>query len=385
MIERYILLSLWSMTPDSTSVAAETPTTVVANMLDINKIIDSVSQNELISDIHMSAEHYISYRINGEIVPQTDLGIVSAEFMELTLKHLTKSDSDRMAKFWAQKDMDFAYVAKSGLSYRVNAFMKLGKVAVVMRKINAQAKGLEELIYSDIADSIKKNVLGRKTGLFLVTWPTGSGKSTSLVAMLDYLNHQQNAHMITIEDPIEFIFKPDKCLISQREVGNDTRSFANALKSAMREDPNIIFVGEIRDLETAEAALNMAETGHLVFSTLHTSSASATINRYISLFPPEIQDSISDRLADSLSGVLSQFLVKTSDKKSRIWLYELMINTTSVRNNIRKREIKQIDNIIETSSAQGMISMKAYAQRLINQWLITEDNVARLLDSVVGQ
>jgi twitching motility protein PilT len=136
--------------------------------------------------------------------------------------------------------------------------------------------------------------------------------------MLDYLNHQQNAHMITIEDPIEFIFKPDKCLISQREVGNDTRSFANALKSAMREDPNIIFVGEIRDLETAEAALNMAETGHLVFSTLHTSSASATINRYISLFPPEIQDSISDRLADSLSGVLSQFLVKTSDKKSRI-------------------------------------------------------------------
>lgn len=385
MIERYILLSLWSMTPDSTSVAAETPTTVVANMLDINKIIDSVSQNELISDIHMSAEHYISYRINGEIVPQTDLGIVSAEFMELTLKHLTKSDSDRMAKFWAQKDMDFAYLAKSGLSYRVNAFMKLGKVAVVMRKINAQAKGLEELIYSDIADSIKKNVLGRKTGLFLVTWPTGSGKSTSLVAMLDYLNHQQNAHMITIEDPIEFIFKPDKCLISQREVGNDTRSFANALKSAMREDPNIIFVGEIRDLETAEAALNMAETGHLVFSTLHTSSASATINRYISLFPPEIQDSISDRLADSLSGVLSQFLVKTSDKKSRIWLYELMINTTSVRNNIRKREIKQIDNIIETSSAQGMISMKAYAQRLINQWLITEDNVARLLDSVVGQ
>lgn len=385
MIERYILLSLWSMTPDSTSVAAETPTTVVANMLDINKIIDSVSQNELISDIHMSAEHYISYRINGEIVPQTDLGIVSAEFMELTLKHLTKSDSDRMAKFWAQKDMDFAYLAKSGLSYRVNAFMKLGKVAVVMRKINAQAKGLEELIYSDIADSIKKNVLGRKTGLFLVTWPTGSGKSTSLVAMLDYLNHQQNAHMITIEDPIEFIFKPDKCLISQREVGNDTRSFANALKSAMREDPNIIFVGEIRDLETAEAALNMAETGHLVFSTLHTSSASATINRYISLFPPEIQDSISDRLADSLSGVLSQFLIKTSDKKSRIWLYELMINTTSVRNNIRKREIKQIDNIIETSSAQGMISMKAYAQRLINQWLITEDNVARLLDSVVGQ
>lgn len=302
--------------------------------------------------------------------------------MELAIRHLMQSDTDRVAKFWAQKDMDFAYVAKTGISYRVNAFMRLGRVWVVMRKINAVAKNIEDLMYADTADSIKKNILSRKTGLFLVTGPTWSGKSTSLVAMLEHLNHLKPSHMITIEDPIEFIFKPDKCIISQREIGNDTRSFANALKSAMREDPNIIFVWEIRDPDTAEAALNMAETGHLVFSTLHTSSASATVNRYISLFPPEIQDSVCDRLSDSLSGVLSQFLVKTADGKSRVGLYELMINTTSIRNNIKRREIKQIDNIIETSSSQGMISMKAYATRLLNQGVITAESIEWLMHNV---
>lgn len=154
--------------------------------------------------------------------------------------------------------------------------------------------------------------------------------------MLDHLNRHINAHMITIEDPIEFIFKPKKCRISQRELEVDTRSFKNALKSAMREDPDIVFVGEIRDPDTAEAALNLAETGHLVFSTLHTSSAAETINRYISLFPPEIQANIVDRLASSLSGVLSQFLVKTVDEKSRVAMFELMLNNTAVRNNIKK-------------------------------------------------
>lgn len=358
------------------------PTAPTSAHIDIDKIIDIMATNDAVSDLHIAADDYISYRVNWEIVKQVQFGKLSNEFMELAIRHLMQSDSDRVAKFWAQKDMDFAYISKTGMSYRVNAFMKLGKVAVVMRKINASAKKIEDLMYVDIAESIKRNILTRKTGLFLVTGPTGSGKSTSLVAMLEYLNHLKPAHMITIEDPIEFVFKQEKCLISQREIGNDTWSFANALKSAMREDPNIIFVGEIRDVDTAEAALNMAETGHLVFSTLHTSSASATVNRYISLFPPEIQDSVCDRLSDSLSGVLSQFLVKTGDGKSRAWLYELMINTTSIRNNIKKREIKQIDNIIETSSSQGMISMKSYAQRLLNQGVITQDSVDWLLNTI---
>ena len=169
--------------------------------------------------------------------------------------------------------------------------------------------------------------------------------------MIQELNETRNENLITIEDPIEFIFEPKKCIVSQREIGHDTRSFANALRSAMREDPNIIFVGEIRDRETAESVLSLAETGHLVFSTLHTNSAANTVNRYISFFPPEIQDSISDRLAESLIGIQSQFLVKTKDGASRVGIFEVMINTTSVKNNIRKRAIDQIDSIIETSSA----------------------------------
>lgn len=219
-----------------------------------------------------------------------------------------------------------------------------------MRKINAVAKKLEDIIFSDIADSIKKNILSQKKGLYLVTGPTGSGKSTSLVAMLELLNETRTDHLITIEDPIEFVFQEQKCIISQREIGHDTWSFANALRSAMREDPNIIFVGEIRDRETAESVLSLAETGHLVFSTLHTGSAANTVNRLISFFPPEIQSSVADRLAESLIGVQSQVLVKTKDGASRVGIFEVMINTTSVRNNIKKKEIEQIDNIIETSS-----------------------------------
>lgn len=357
--------------PQSTVIQQNAPT----EKLEVTTIIDVMQNNEIISDLHISAWDYVSYRINGDIVKQMQYGKISDEFMELFLKHLMQSDTDKIAKFRSEKDMDFAYIAKSGMSYRVNAFMKLWKAAVVMRKINAEARKLESLMYEDIATSIKTNILARKTWLFLVTGPTWSGKSTSLVAMLEYLNHIVNGHMITIEDPIEFIFKPDKCLISQRELWGDTRSFLNALRSAMREDPNIIFVGEIRDAETAEAALNLAETGHIVFSTLHTSSASSTINRYISLFPPEIQSSVSDRLADSLSWVLSQFLVKSKDEKSRLWLYEFMINNTAVRNNIKKWDIRWIDNIIETSSNQGMISMKSYADRLVAQWLIDEAKV----------
>ncbi len=346
--------------------------------LTIEWILSIISNDVHISDLHISAGDYVAYRKNGDIEKQIERGLISREFMELFLKHLLQSDGDKLAKFRADKDMDFSYVTKDHIPYRVNAFVKLGKVGVVMRKINAEAKKLEEFMYEDVSNTIKNKVLKRKTGLFLVTWPTWSGKSTSLVAMLDYLNHLTSSHMITIEDPIEFIFKPDKCLISQRELWGDTWSFDNALRSSMREDPDIVFVWEIRDADTAEAALNLAETGHLVFSTLHTGSASATINRYISLFSPEIQSSVSDRLADSLAWVLSQFLVKSKDWTSRMWLYELMLNNTAVRNNIKKWDIRWIDNIIETSSNIGMISMKSYTQRLLQQWLIDESSVSWL-------
>ncbi len=197
--------------------------------------------------------------------------------------------------------------------------------------------------------------------------------------MIEHINTTRAENVITIEDPIEFIFKPQKSIISQREVGHDTWSFMNALRSTMREDPNVIFVGEIRDKETAESVLSLAETGHLVFSTLHTSSSSLTVNRFMSFFSPEIQDSVADRLSDALAGVMSQFLVKSADSKSRVGVFELMINTLATKNNISKRAISQIDNIIETNNTTGMISMKQYAQRLLDKGIVNQEAVSFIL------
>jgi twitching motility protein PilT len=355
----------------------------MANSFDIEQILALIEKNPNISDLHLSGGESVSYRLNGEIIREETAGKLSNESMEIVLRQLFQGNPQRFDKFLGDKEADFAFVSKNGVPYRVNAFFKTGKIWVVMRKINAMAKKLEELIFSDIAESIKKNILAAKKWLYLVTGPTGSGKSTSLVAMLNFLNETRNENLITIEDPIEFIFEPKNCIVSQREIWHDTRSFSNALRAAMREDPNIIFVGEIRDRETAESVLSLAETGHLVFSTLHTSSAANTVNRYISFFPPEIQDSVSDRLAESLIGIQSQFLVKTKDKKSRVWIFEVMINTISTKNNIKKRAIEQIDSIIETSSLIWMINLKKYAQRLIDKQIIDPTDVEWLFG--VGQ
>ena len=350
----------------------------MAASFDIEQILTLIEKNSNISDLHLSGGESIAYRLNWEIIREEQAGKLSNESMELILRQLFAWNPQRFDKFLWDKEADFAYISKSGIPYRVNAFFKTGRVGVVMRKINANAKKLEDLMFVDIAESVKKNVLNQKKWLYLVTGPTWSGKSTSLVAMLEEINKTRSENMITIEDPIEFVFSPQKCIISQREIGHDTWSFPNALRAAMREDPDIIFVGEIRDKETAESALSLAETGHLVFSTLHTNSAANTVNRLISFFPPEIQDSVCDRLATSLIGVQSQMLVK-SKMGSRVWIYELMLNTTSVRNNIKKREIEQLDNIIETSSLIGMINLKKYAQRLIDKQIVDPKEVDWLM------
>ena len=350
-------------------------TIIMANSFDIEQILALIEKNSNISDLHLSWGESISYRNNGEIIREESAGKLSNESMEIILRQLFQWNPQRFDKFLGDKEADFAYVSKNGVPYRVNSFFKTGRIGVVMRKINASARKLEEFIFSDIADSIKKNVLSAKKWLYLVTGPTWSGKSTSLVAIIEQLNEIRNENIITIEDPIEFVFEPKNCIVSQREIGHDTRSFANALRSAMREDPNIIFVWEIRDRETAESVLSLAETWHLVFSTLHTNSAANTVNRYISFFPPEIQDSVSDRLAESLIGIQSQFLVRTKDQKSRVGIFEVMINTTSIKNNIKKRAVDQIDNIIETSSLIWMINLKKYAQRLIDKEIIDPKDV----------
>jgi len=352
------------------------------SVVNIEEVLALIAKNSNVSDLHLSGGEVISYRLNGEIIREKKAGVLSAETMEIILRQLFQWNPQRFDKFLWDKEADFAYIAKDETAYRVNAYMKTGRIWIVMRKIGSKAQKLQEIMFSNVADSIRKNILNKKKGIYLVTWPTGSGKSTSLVAMLEEMNENRPENLITIEDPIEYVFEPKKCLVSQREIWHDTRSFSNALRAAMRQDPDILFVWEIRDKETAEAVLNLAETWHLVFSTLHTNSASQTINRFVSFFSPDIQWSVADRLSESLIGIQSQLLVKSKDESTRVWIFELLLNTTSIKTNIKKNDISQIDNTIESSNLIWMITMKQYAENLINKWIISPDVVKWILNKI---
>lgn len=347
--------------------------------VDIDSILAIISNNPSISDLHLHSNEKSSYRINGEIFKDPNLPILNYEAMEIILKQLLQNNVQNFDKFITDKESDFAYEGKDGTTYRVNAFFETGKIWIVMRKINNFARKLEEMMFSNQAETIKNHILNQRKGLFLVTGPTGSGKSTSIVSMLEHINNTRSDNLITIEDPIEFIFKPNKCIIAQRQIGQDSRSFKNALKSLLRQDPDIVFIWEIRDTETAETVLSIAESGHLVFSTLHTSSASDTLSRFLSFFPSNIQESIANRLANILLGIQSQMLVKMSNKESRIWIFEIMLNSTAIKNNLKKNDINQIDSTIEASTTSGMISMDQYAKKLIDKGAINAKDLEWML------
>ncbi len=347
--------------------------------MDIESILSLVENNHNISDIHLSSGENIAYRLNGDIHREEEAGILTNENVELFLKQLFQWNPQRFNKFLWDKEADFAYISRNNTPYRVNAFFKTWRIAIVLRKIESEPKHLEDMMFKDTAETIKNLVLTKKSGLFIVSGPTWAGKTTSLISILEEINRNRTWNLITIEDPIEYIFQSKQSLVSQREVWNDTWSVKNALKSAMREDPDFIFVWEIRDTETAEAVLNLAETGHLVFTTLHTSSASHTVSRFLSFFGSENKQSVADRLSENLVGVLSQHLVKHQSGKTRVWVYELMPNTTSIKNNIKKLEIDQIDIILQSPSIPGMISAKNYAQNLVDKWLVSREEVSWVL------
>lgn len=349
--------------------------------LDIESILKLIANNQNISDLHLSAGEFVAYRLNGEIIRKEELWRIWDENMEILLKQLFKNNPQRYDKFLVDKEADFAYVSKDTTAYRVNAYLSTGRINVVMRKINSTPRQLEWIMFQNISESIKNNVLTSPKGLFLVTWPTWWGKSTSIVAMLEILNREKPYKIITIEDPIEYVFKPQKSLVSQREIGHDTWSFSAAITSTLREDPDVIFVWEIRNTETAEAVLNLAETWHLVFSTLHTNSATHTINRYLSFYPSDMQSSILERMADCLVWIMSQTLVKTKDAQWRIWIFELMLNNNAVKNNLKKREVDQMQNIIETSTQNWMISMRQYAKKLVERDIISQEDVDWILNN----
>jgi twitching motility protein PilT len=316
--------------------------------MDIAKLL-TYSVKEGASDCHISAGEPPMIRMHGDLKQLDHPKLTPDETHALIYDMM--NDSQRKS-FEEKRECDFSFELGDIARFRVNVFIQQRGLAAVFRNIPTEIVPLEKLGMPPIL----RQLCDKEKGLILVTGPTGSGKSTTLAAMVDYLNNTYEGHIITIEDPIEFVHKTKKCLVNQRELGVHTLTFANALKSALREDPDIVLVGEMRDLDTIQLALTAAETGHLVFATLHTSSAPKTIDRIIDAFPPSQQAQIRTQLSEALEAVITQTLLK---KKSggRVAALEIMIATTAVRNLIREAKLHQIPGIMQASQRDGMQTM----------------------------
>ena len=321
------------------------------------------------SDIHISWDQYLIYRIQKKMKTMESAGKIKDMSMKIIILELMNNDQERVKEFLKNKDADFAYTHESGTSFRVNAFFKLWKISCVLRRIESEPLPMEVLGLPEWVHKFTK----AKQWLILITGPTGSWKSTSMISILNEINKTRWEHILTIEDPVEFVFKNDKSLFSQREIWNDTKNFSTAMRAAMREDPDIIMVGEMRDKETVEAAMELAETGHLVISTMHTSWSVQTITRLINFFPTDIQNSVRYKLWDVLFGVLSQRLVQKADGTGIVWIYEIMHMTTAIKSLIREWELNQIQQNIEMWTKDGMILMQKHAENLEEQGVITRD------------
>jgi twitching motility protein PilT len=315
------------------------------------------------SDLHLSAGLPPMIRVDGDVrkinVPALDHKTVHGLVYDIM--------NDKQRKDYEEfLETDFSFEIPELARFRVNAFNQNRGAGAVFRTIPSDILTLEDLG----TPSIFKKIADNPRGLVLVTGPTGSGKSTTLAAMIDYINNKSYAHILTIEDPIEFVHQSKKCLVNQREVHRDTHGFNEALRSALREDPDIILVGEMRDLETIRLALTAAETGHLVFGTLHTSSAAKTIDRIIDVFPAAEKTMVRSMLSESLRSVIAQTLMKKIGG-GRIAGWEIMIGTPAIRNLIREDKVAQMYSSIQTGQAHGMITMDQYLQDLVSRGLVT--------------
>lgn len=320
-----------------------------------------ISQNA--SDLHLSAGLPPILRIHGDLVRINDTPL-SDEAIRKALVEIM-NDAQR-ALFQERMECDFSFEVPDVSRFRTNVFMQTRGIGAAFRSIPSQMPTLESLG----SPKIFSNFIEKPRGLVLVTGPTGSGKSTTLAAMVNALNRSRALHILTIEDPVEFVHQPDKCLVNQREVGSQTQSFANALRSAMREDPDVILVGEMRDLETIRLAITAAETGHLVFGTLHTSGAAKTIDRIIDVFPAEEKEMVRAMLSESLEAVISQVLCKRKGGKGRVAAYEIMVGSPAIRNLIREGKVAQMYSAIQTGSSLGMQTLDQGLQQLLSQGLI---------------
>ncbi len=329
----------------------------------LKKISELVKTNSKISDFHLRGGSDIACRIMGDIVIEKNSKIENKDIDELLKKNCSEEE---IKIFNNKKELDCAIMLEN-LRFRANFYKTLKGSAAVLRRVETTIPLMDKLnlppILYELIDAHK--------GLVLVTGPTGSGKSTTLAAIINQINETRSCNIITIEDPVEFIHTDKKSIISQREVGKQTESFAKALKGALREDPDVILVGELRDLETIGMALTAAETGHLVFGTLHTSGAPNTINRIIDVFPPEQQGQIRAQIAESLKMVITQKLYKKKDGSGRIGAFEVMVCTSPIKNLIRESKIHQIPSVMQTAQREGMITMEKSIEGLVGTGVIS--------------
>lgn len=328
------------------------------------------------SDIHITVGVPPVMRMNGEL-------------KKYGKELLLPADTEGMAKaiipeeMWGQfkerGELDFSYGIPGISRFRINTYMQRSCVALAIRVVPTRIPSLDELQLP----AILKKIVEKPQGLVLLTGPTGSGKSTTLASMIQYMNQTMRKHIITLEDPIEYLHKHQNCIIDQREVGFDTNNFANGLRAALRQDPDTILVGEMRDLETIQTAITAAETGHLVFGTLHTSSAPTTIDRIIDVFEPAQQPQVRIQLANVLVSIISQRLIPTVDKKGRKAATEVLVNNSAVANLIRNEKIHQIISVMQTSKAQGMHTLESSIKELVAEGAITKENAQAFLQDKV--
>ena len=324
------------------------------------EIIERYNEEYQFSDIHLKEDKPIMLRIDGDMMIPDEGVVSSVELREFANDTLNEGQKSRLEEI---RDVDLA-IEIGPCRFRANFFYTADGLSAVLRKIETEIPSMAQLKLPHVMQSMAE----KPNGLVLVTGPTGSGKSTSLAAIIDAINSNKQGHILTIEDPIEYIHHAKNCSISQREMGRDAESFASALRASLREDPDVILVGEMRDLETIQLALTAAETGHLVFGTLHTSGAPNTINRIIDVFPAEQQGQVRAQLSQSLQMVVTQKLYKRSDGEGRVAAFEVMVCNHAVRNLIREGKIFQIESVMQTARGEGTVTMKhALEQLLLSQ------------------
>ena len=336
----------------------------------------SIAIEQDASDIHFGEDGRIALRVGGKFVFVENVDHLSKQEAEAMVKEMLPGEAERK-RLMMLREMDFSYIHSTGVSFRVNIYFSRGKLMGAMRMISKHLPKMSDLGIPEVM----KQFFALRQGLILVTGTTGSGKSTSIQAMLDYVNDTYVYHVITIENPIEHVFRENKCIFSQRELGKDTLTFANAIHSATREDPNLVMISEINDRETMDAVLNLVEMGHLVIASIPTKNVLQTIEHVVAMYPHEEHEILQSRFAESLAVIMSQDLLERIDQPGRVAVYEILVATKAVKTIIERGTLSQLRTAMESGSQQGMVTMDAYAYQLAAHHFISQEDSEQYLPS----